>query len=196
MPNHVDMFTSLISRGLRQTPLACLIALVALAAACASNETPPNANAGGATPAAATASATAAKGTQITAPLPENAFRAQLTIVNPPQTMTPGQKQTVNVKVRNVSPVTWATRGASDGKFLIELGNHWLDANNKPVAYDDGRAPLPDDLASGAEVEIPLTVTAPKTPGAYTLEFDMVQEQVSWFALKGSEPKRVKVTVK
>jgi hypothetical protein len=36
------------------------------------------------------------------------------------------------------------------------------------------------------EVEVSITVTAPKRPGQYRLEFDVVQESVLWFQSMGS----------
>ncbi|MDQ1706845.1 MAG: hypothetical protein QOJ88_56, partial [Pyrinomonadaceae bacterium] len=47
----------------------------------------------------------------------------------------------------------------------------------------------------GEETTVPLTITAPKTPGEYTLEVDLVQEQVAWFHDKGSASARVKIKV-
>jgi len=38
-------------------------------------------------------------------------------------------------------------------------------------------------------------ITAPKEPGEYVLEVDLVQEQVAWFRDKGSATAKTKVTV-
>lgn len=43
---------------------------------------------------------------------------------------------------------------------------------------------------------IPLTINAPRASGNYLLEIDMLQEDVSWFALRGSRTLRVPVTIK
>ena len=40
-----------------------------------------------------------------------------------------------------------------------------------------------------------LAITAPKEPGNYILEVDLVQEQVAWFRDKGSPTAQTKVTV-
>jgi hypothetical protein len=50
-------------------------------------------------------------------------------------------------------------------------------------------------LRPGEEVEVPLAISAPTTPGNYILEVDLVQEQVSWFHDKGSPTARTNVTV-
>ncbi len=49
------------------------------------------------------------------------------------------------------------------------------------VVQDDARASLLFDLSPGQEMELPITVTAPREPGRYILELDMVQELVAWF---------------
>lgn len=130
------------------------------------------------------------------APLPDRAFKAGISAVNPPETMSAGQQATVRVKLKNNSDVAWPLAGGTDGKYQIKLGNHWLDQNSKPVVVDDGRAPLTADLNPGAEIELPLTVTAPTKPGSYVLEIDVVQENVAWSGDKGNATYKVKVQVK
>jgi uncharacterized membrane protein len=51
------------------------------------------------------------------------------------------------------------------------------------------------DLKPGEETEVPLVITAPKDPGEYTLEVDLLQEQVAWFSDKGSPTAKAKITV-
>jgi hypothetical protein len=130
------------------------------------------------------------------APLPDNAFKAGINATNAPATMTPGQQATLSVKLKNNSDVAWPAAGDADGKYQVKLGNHWLDANSKPVVVDDGRAPLPAALQPGAEIELPLTVTAPAKPGDYILQLDIVQENVAWSGDKGNSTFKVKVQVK
>jgi hypothetical protein len=78
----------------------------------------------------------------------------------------------------------------------VMLGNHWLNRQFQVVKNDDGRAALPFDLAAGQEITLPLNVTAPTTAGSYILEFDMVQEMITWFKLKGSSTGRLRVHVR
>ncbi len=130
------------------------------------------------------------------APLPEGAFRARVEAPDAPLTMRAGKQATLRVLVRNEGDAVWPGRDWSADALQVELGNHWLDASAaREVAHDDGRAPLVGDLAPGGEREFRLTVNAPKEPGDYVLEIDMVQEGVSWFALKGSSPARLRVKV-
>jgi hypothetical protein len=59
----------------------------------------------------------------------------------------------------------------------------------------DGRYGISKDLAPGEETELPLGVTAPKDPGEYFLEIDVVQEGVAWFSDKGSPTAKTRISV-
>jgi hypothetical protein len=51
------------------------------------------------------------------------------------------------------------------------------------------------DLPPGGETEMTLAVTAPQTPGEYTLEIDLVHEGVTWFSERGAQPLRLQLRV-
>jgi len=133
-------------------------------------------------------------------PLPDKAFKAQITLIDPPAKLRAGQKETIQVKIKNDSELMWWSRGGrintrSDNKFYIAVGDRWLKTDGSLLTNMDGRYGLPQDLAPGSETQVPLQITAPKDPGEYTLDIDMVQEQVAWFSEKGSGTARTKITV-
>lgn len=133
-------------------------------------------------------------------PLPDRAFRALLAFKDAPTKLRTGQKETVVVRVKNGSDVYWWARGGEpndspSNKFYIAVGNLWLQEDGKLLTEMDGRIGLSKDLRPGEEVEVPLSISAPTTPGNYILEVDLVQEQVSWFHDKGSPTARTNVTV-
>jgi hypothetical protein len=132
-----------------------------------------------------------------TAPLPENGYKAKITLPDPPAKLRAGEKVVLQVKVQNASDVLWKVRGGgADNKFYIAVGDRWLAAEGEKLVTDmDGRYGLPRDLKPGEEAKVPLLITAPKEPGDYILELDLVQEQVAWFHEKGSEMARVKIKV-
>lgn len=137
---------------------------------------------------------------KVAAALPDNGFKAQVELVNPPAKLRVGEKVTLQVKVRNGSDVTWFARGGEinnnpDNKFYLAAGNRWLQPDGKLVTNMDGRYGLGKDLKPGEETSVPLQVTAPNQPGEYLLEVDIVQEQVAWFSDKGSPTAKTKVTV-
>lgn len=160
-----------------------------------------NSNTAGNAPAGGGATNTTAPvantGTPPTAALPDSGYRADISVASAPQTIRAGQKETVTVRVKNTSDQTWnaGKPATSDGKFLLNVGNHWLDAAGKVTAENDARTNLPKDVKPGEEVEVALRVTAPAAPGEYTLEIDMVQELVSWFGRKGGTTYKTKVRV-
>jgi hypothetical protein len=132
--------------------------------------------------------------------LPTNGFKAQITLVEPPEKLRSGQKETVRIKVKNDSEVMWWARGAPvnnnpNNKYYIAVGNRWLKPDGTLVTNMDGRYGISKDLKPGEATEVPLLITAPKDPGDYTLEIDVVQEQVAWFSEKGSPTAKVKITV-
>lgn len=130
-------------------------------------------------------------------PLPDNGYKAKITLRDPPVKLRAGQKQIIQVKVQNAGDVLWKVRGCGDdNKFYIAAGNQWLKAEGEQlVTRMDGRHGLPNNLKPGEEVEVPLQITAPGEQGEFILEVDLVQEQVAWFHDKGSETAKVKVTV-
>lgn len=138
---------------------------------------------------------------EVPGPLPENGFKAAITIVDAPAKLRVGQKQIVQVKIKNVSDVVWYARGAkantaSSNQFYLAAADRWLDADGQKLVTDmDGRYGLPQDLNPGEEVNVPLTITAPKDAGDYTLVVDLVQEQVAWFSDKGSTTAKAKISV-
>jgi hypothetical protein len=134
--------------------------------------------------------------TRIDRPLPADNFRAELRWSQlPPTTLRQGLKQTVYLKVRNLSVSTWPALGQDGGNYSLFVGNHWLDDQNNVLINDDGRSNLLHDLNPDEEMEVLLTVTAPPTRGIYTLEIDMLQEGVTWFGLRGSPTLRTIIRV-
>jgi hypothetical protein len=134
--------------------------------------------------------------TESHAPLDDEAFKAIITIAAPPLRLTAGQKETIQVVVKNASDYVWPARGSPDGKFFLNAGNIWFDAGgDKLVNNLDARTTIPHDLYPGEEINLSLHITAPARPGEYVLEIDMVQEGVGWFKDKGSTPLRIKVQV-
>jgi hypothetical protein len=126
--------------------------------------------------------------------LPDSAFSAKLSLVTSPHTMRAGQKVELRIILKNQSNVTWPGRQPS-WQFQLTIGNRWLKENSEKVTDVDGRVALFDDLAPGATVELPLTVTAPSAPGIYILQLDAIQEGVAWFGDRGSEVLSLKVKV-
>ena len=181
---------------MKVTLTACVIA-VALSgsAACRRKQAAANSNA------ASNANANQQAQSKEPRALPDNGFKAQITLPGAPAKLRAGQQERVQVNIKNASEIFWWARGGeqnerSDNKFYLAAGDRWFKADGTTLVTDmDGRHGLLKDLKPGEETEVPLLVTAPKEPGEYILEVDLVQEQVAWFSDKGSPTARTKVTV-
>jgi hypothetical protein len=130
------------------------------------------------------------------AALPDYDYRAGITIETAPSSMRAGERTILRLRVRNLGGATWPARGDSRGMYQVNVGDRWLDPGGERVVNDlDGRTALAEDLRPGAEVTMQLPVTAPRAPGAYVLEIDMIHEGVTFFREKGSRPLRMNVRV-
>ncbi|MDQ1640024.1 MAG: hypothetical protein QOF62_3363 [Pyrinomonadaceae bacterium] len=133
---------------------------------------------------------------EVHAPLFEEAFNAVITMPQPPERLHAGEKQTIQVVVRNASDYLWPARGEAGGKFFLNAGDIWLYAGTEELVNNlDGRTTIPHDIYPGEAIQLPLQITAPTTAGEYVLEIDMVQEGVGWFKDKGSTPLKVRIRV-
>ncbi len=134
--------------------------------------------------------------TSITSALPEEAYKARISLPYRLPKLRAGQKEVIYIRVRNASDSIWPAHGRADGKYQLTIGNRWLDAGNGSVVNNmDGRSALINDLRPSDEVELPLTISAPRTPGEYALELDMIQEGVTWFHDRGSDTLRLTLRI-
>lgn len=131
----------------------------------------------------------------IDCPLPDSAFHAQITVLEPVTKVEASSVISARVQLKNVSDITWPAMGDSDDKYQIRLGNHWLSQEGELLVNDDGRANLLQDLKPMEEVNVDISMKTPIKPGKYILELDMVQEMVSWFKDKGSTTIEVPIQV-
>jgi len=128
-------------------------------------------------------------------PLPDSAFAARIAVLMVACLAAPGSSLEIPLRIRNAGPCLWPARGVANARYQIHIGNHWLDTSGKMLVFDDIRMPLPKDLAPGEEAEVLFSVRVPGQDGDYLLELDLVQEQVAWFAAKGSKTVRIAIRV-
>lgn len=133
------------------------------------------------------------KGTAQAGPLPDAAFRARLSVENPPLFLEAGEKEIINVRVRNESAVEWPA--TAEQKSQIKLAARWSAQDAKSLSRDETGVPLPAELKPGDETEINLPVSAPEEAGEYLLELDMIEGETLRFAQKGSPSLKLRVKV-
>ena len=105
---------------------------------------------------------------------------------SPPGTVTApaGQAAVVPIRLENRGERVWSAAGA----YPFALSYHLSQADGTPVTYDGLRTALPWDVPPGGALDLQAAVVAPPTPGTYLLEWDEVQEHVTWFSWAGSPP--------
>lgn len=121
---------------------------------------------------------------------------ASLQLSKGPVACRAGEELEFTLRVANAGLESWPHLGQDGGeKGAVHLGAHLLKPNEDEVAWDYGRANLPRDLLPGEEVEVIFKAEAPREPGNYIVEFDMVAEHVSWFEDYGSGTLRHEIRV-
>ena len=172
----------------------CAIVCLALLTACKPTQTTTN------SPATNASQAKTPVQQRVAGPLPDSGFKAEISLTEAPERLRTGQVAIINIKVKNNSDVIWWQRGGettdqTGNKFYIAAGNRWRDKDGNMTSEIEGHNGIPKDLKPGEETEMTLQITAPKEPGEWFMELDMVQEGVSWFSDKGSPATKVKVQV-
>ncbi len=95
-------------------------------------------------------------------------------------------------------PVTLTNEGAlawrSAGRQPINLAARWIHlASGLQVA--EPRWPFPEPVFPGETVTLAVPLAAPPYPGRYRLEWDVVQEQITWFGAKNGRLVSSQVTI-
>lgn len=98
----------------------------------------------------------------------------------------------VPVTVANDGTLTWQ----SDADPIFAMSYHWLDAaSDLVVEFDGARTPFARPIPPGDRVTMPVSVRAPRLPGAYVLAWDVVQEGRTWLSTQGVRSARSQVRV-
>jgi hypothetical protein len=95
--------------------------------------------------------------------------------------------------VTNIGPARWLQGETKVGG--VNLGVHLRTRNGRPVDIDYARIPLASEMAPGCTQELDFALNPPP-PGEYSLEFDLVSEQVAWFEANDSTTVSIPITVR
>jgi phosphoglycerol transferase MdoB-like AlkP superfamily enzyme len=91
------------------------------------------------------------------------------------------REREVPLRLRNDGFVTWIP------EERFKFSYHWLSPGSEPV--DEGfRTRLPTEVAPGDAIAIRARVKNLPPPGIYRLQWDLVQEGVTWFSEKDRTP--------
>lgn len=90
-----------------------------------------------------------------------------------------GRMSTIPVRVTNTGRLVWDS--TSDAPVFLSY--HWLQADgDRFVAFEGERTAFAAAIEPGATVSMEAQVRAPRQPGRYRLEWDLVQEGRLWFS--------------
>lgn len=122
-------------------------------------------------------------------------YRAQIECQVPAGVVEMGEEIVLPVTVRNASDSPWQVGKSADGSGGIALSWHLYDEQGRTLIYDNRRFPLRRDLPAGASESLEAAIRMPGVPGHYIVELDLVHEGVTWFATRGSQPRRIWIAV-
>lgn len=109
----------------------------------------------------------------------------------------PGTTLTCTLEAENTGDSLWLSAPSRFGGF-VTAGCKLLQPNGRLVHDTLGRTFLARDVAPGARIRVPMTITLPADlpPGDYTLRIDLVDELVCWFSDLGVTPIDRRLTVR
>lgn len=105
-----------------------------------------------------------------------------------PQQATIGATLQLTTVVSNYGARTW-----TPGVFALSY--HIYDSGGTPVIWDGARGRLPSSVPPLTSVTVPISVALPSGTGGYRIEWDMVQEGVTWFSQLGVQRKQELFTI-
>jgi hypothetical protein len=106
---------------------------------------------------------------------------------SPPRQLEPGAKLEIPLTIRNAGDTLWLT-GQTVRAGVVMPGVRVIDERGEIVSELHGQPLLPRAVAPGQSIEMELQLTAPTIPGQYTINIDLVDQHVCWFAERGSQP--------
>ncbi|MCB9009105.1 MAG: hypothetical protein H6656_17395 [Ardenticatenaceae bacterium] len=109
----------------------------------------------------------------------DNGWYAASWQVPPQLTLAANEIQQVPITVTNDGALTWSSNRAQP----IQLGGRWIQAESG-LQMAEPRWPFAESIPPGERLEMKIPLRAPSNPGAYTLIWDVVHEQVTWFGEK------------
>lgn len=102
-----------------------------------------------------------------------------------------GQIMKVPLTLTNSGVRTWQATGPNPFRLSYRLSR----PDDTLIEFDAPRTPLPHDVPPGASVEVFAQLATPPVEGNYFIEWDMLQEDITWFSFKGTAPLQTRLTV-
>ena len=115
-------------------------------------------------------------------------LRAEFTLREaPPLRLNGGDKLTIALTIRNTGDTLWLN-GQTLRAGVVMPGVIVSDERGEIVSEVHGHPMLPRAVAPGQSFAIDIPCPVPSVAGSYTVTIDLVDQQVCWFAERGSQP--------
>ena len=124
---------------------------------------------------------------------PSGLYSAEITASGP--VTLPMSGGDITLDVRNRGSLTWDSAADGDPVFLSW---HILSEDGGMIRFENPRVPFPRPVLPGDLISVAVHISPALEgipAGRYILEFDLVHENVAWFANRGSTTFRVPVEV-
>ncbi|MDX6254818.1 MAG: hypothetical protein QOJ11_1152 [Frankiales bacterium] len=117
-------------------------------------------------------------GSENSADMGEDFYRASVEGLTVPTRMTPGSQQVAYVRVTNLGDRAWP--GGVSNRPRVVLG--WFRVEQDTATVQDGyRLPFPAPVAPDASTVVPIEITAPDTVGRHEIVIDVLHMYQRWF---------------
>jgi hypothetical protein len=112
----------------------------------------------------------------------------------------PGEKKEIKIKLKNTGSIMWIDARHPEKKYGVSY--HLFNMDGALLSWDNPRhhflASRKNYVAFFGKKERTMTmeIHAPKQPGEYIIQFDIVHEQVLWYSEKGNKFPQICIKVK
>ncbi len=113
-------------------------------------------------------------------PATSELYRARLQPLRAELSLAARETRALDVRISNEGTHTWPP--GLLGYPQIRVSYRWRRPDGSVLVDDGLRTTFPHAVRPGDTALVPVDVTAPAKPGAYSLELDLVHEHVRWFA--------------
>ena len=122
---------------------------------------------------------------------PSTWYRARYQTVPASVVVRAGDVHRVRLVIENTGTLAWSSTGPNP-----VLLSHWYDASGQAlIAFEGMRTPLPHDVPTGGLVAVETLVYAALPPGQYRVEWDLMQNGVTWFSVLGGPTRQTPVVI-
>ena len=115
-------------------------------------------------------------------------LRARLTLTEEPVArLSPGEALELELEIENIGDTLWLA-GREPRAGVVMPAMRISDDTGTLVSEIHGQPVLPHAVAPGETVRLKIAYEVPQRAGSYTFKLDLVDQHVSWFAERGSQP--------